>query len=235
MEFLKVRTITPTTIQPNYKFIVSYPDKTITYEKSELDDLLMNDEIKVLSWFVFKGFKSIVDVSNYLKEQGYKDTLYEKLFEFFDTKNFVQFDMPTHVKLIKVDQQDNLLEEYKIRINDNDIKEIIYNDFIKPISDEQIKYIEECCSEYEDADLVVKKSFCFHLNNYNHYIGMNDYLDEFSRFDQIKLLIDKILITANVLEVTNIEVEDGTKHDLDIKLTTDKGIIKFSFDFQYNY
>lgn len=57
MEFLKVRTITitPTTIQPSYKFIVSYPDKTITYEKSELDELLMNDEIKALSWFVFKG------------------------------------------------------------------------------------------------------------------------------------------------------------------------------------
>lgn len=211
-------------IGARYEFICYYERKRVALLGNTLDELLNSYAVKVLAWFTSNDFEFVTDAFNAIAN-NYDISVenQEKLIKDLIDYNNGEFDTPYKVELVKTDDNRRLIEHINFEVENKDIEEIIYDDYLDAFSD---KLLEKLIAEMSDlikpdTEFVFDYSVDYSLNdtwNNIEFKSLNYYSGTIG--GHIRSCILEILMTQNIRNVSDVSFD--TQEEV-IYLDTDKG------------
>lgn len=211
-------------IGARYEFICYYKRKRVALLGNTLDELLNSYAVKVLAWFTSNDFEFVTDVfSAIVNNYDISVENQEKLIKDLIGYNNGEFDTPYKVELVKTDDNRRLIEHINFEVENKDIEEIIYDDYLDAFPD---KLLEKLLAEMPDlikpsTHYVFDESIAYNLGDIWHDITFES-LDYYSPTvgEHIRSCILEILVAQNIRNVSDVSFD--TQEEV-IYLDTDKG------------
>ena len=220
-----MRVITKTNeIDIHYEFICYYERKRVVLLGNTLDELLDGYAVKMLAWFTNNNFEFVTDAYETITEAyDISKKNQDKLLEDLIGYNNGEFDTPYKVELVKVADNGTIIERINFEVENCDIEEIIYDDYLDVFPD---KLVEKLIAEMPelikpDTEFVFDHSIDYSLNeswNNIEFKSLNYYSGTIG--GHIRSCILEILMTKNIRNVSDVSFD--TQEEV-IYLDTDKG------------
>ena len=220
-----MRVLTKTNeIDTHYEFICYYERKRVILLGDALDELFNSYAVKVLAWFTSNNFEFVTDAYETITEaydisEENRNELLEDLIDY----NNSEFDTPYKVELVKVADNGTIIERINVEIENEDIKEIIYDDYLDAFPDTLLEKLIAEMSELikPDTEFVFDHSIDYSLNdtwNNIEFKSLNYYSGTIG--GHIRSCLLEILMTQNIRNVSDVSFD--TQEEV-IYLDTDKG------------
>lgn len=208
----------------HYEFICYYERKRVILLGDALDELLDGYAVKMLAWFTSNNFEFVTDAYNAItNEYDISEENQEELLEDLTDYNNGEFDTPYKVELVKVTDNGTIIERINFEVENKDIKEIIYNDYLDVFPDTLLEKLIAEMSELikPDTEFVFDHSIDYSLNDTWNNIEFK-FLNYYSGTigGHIRSCILEILMTKNIRDVSDVSFD--TQEEV-IYLDTDKG------------
>ena len=220
---MKVKTKT-NELDTHYEFICYYERKRVILIEQTLEELFNSYAVKVLAWFTSNDFEFVTDAYNTITEaydisEENQDGLMEALISY----NNGEFDTPYKVEFVKVADNGTIIGHVYVDVENSDIEEIIYDDYLNAFPDELLDKLIAEMSELikPDTDFVFDRSVDYSLNdtwNNIEFKSLNYYSGTIG--GHIRSCILEILIAKNIRKI--LDVNFDTQEEV-IYLDTDKG------------
>ena len=220
---MKVKTET-NKIDTHYEFICYYKHKRVALIEQTLDALFNSYVVKVLTWFTSNDFEFVTDAyrtitAAYDISEENQDRLMEDLVGY----NNGEFDTPYKVELVKVADNGTIIERINFEVENRDIEEIIYDDYLDAFPDKLLNKLIAEMSELikPDTEFVFGHSSDYSLNeswNNIEFESLNYYSGTIG--GHIRSCILEILMTENIRNVSDVSFDAQEEV---IYLDTDKG------------
>lgn len=211
-------------IGARYEFICYYKRKRVALLGNTLDELLNSYAVKVLAWFTSNDFEFVTDAFNAIAN-NYDISVenQEKLIKDLIDYNNGEFDTPYKVELVKTDDNRRLIEHINFEVENKDIEEIIYDDYLDAFPDKLLDKLIAEMSELikPDTEFVFDSSVDYSLNgswNNIEFESLNYYSGTIG--GHIRGCVLEILMTQNIRNVSDVSFD--TQEEV-IYLDTDKG------------
>lgn len=212
------------TVKTHYEFICYYKCKRVALLGNTLDELLNSYVVNVLAWFTSKDFKIVTDAySTIIEEYDISEENRDKLLEELISYNNGEFDTPYKVELVKADDNGTIIERINFEVENNDIKEIIYDDYLDAFPDKLLDKLIAEMSELitPETKFVFDETVDYSLNeswDNIEFESLNYYSGTIG--GHIRSCILEILMAKNIRKV--LDVSFDTQEEV-IYLDTDKG------------
>ena len=204
-------------VKTHYEFICYYEGKRVALISETLDELLHKNEVKVIGWLVYHKIDNIQKawaslIGAYKLSAEMQDKLFGDLIDY----NNGEFDRPYAIEFVKVTSNGTVIERFPFKSEKNDVKSIIYQDYLNVFPDKMHVFIEDMILS-EDVDLLLKDTCTYMLNGYEKHITfeLKDYWT--GRF---RYCINEILMTENINKIDGLAFDDDG-----IYFDTDKGLL----------
>lgn len=220
---MKVKTET-NEIKGHYEFICYYERKRVILLEDKLQNLLDSYVVKVLTWFTSENFEFVTDAySTITEEYDISEENQNRLMEALISYNNGEFDTPYKVEFVKVADNGTIIGHVYVDVENSDIEEIIYDDYLDAFPDKLLDKLIAEMSELikPDTDFVFDSSVDYSLNeswNNIEFESLNYYSGTIG--GHIRSCILEILMTQNIRNVSDISFD--TQEEV-IYLDTDKG------------
>lgn len=211
-------------IKGHYEFICYYERKRVILLEDRLQNLLDSYVVKVLTWFTSENFEFVTDAySTITEEYDISEENQDRLMEALISYNNGEFDTPYKVEFVKVADNGAIIEHVYVDVENSDIEEIIYDDYLNAFPDELLDKLIAEMSELikPDTDFVFDCSVDYSLNdtwNNIEFKSLNYYSGTIG--GHIRSCILEILMAENIRSV--LDVSFDTQEEV-IYLDTDKG------------
>lgn len=220
---MKVKTET-NEIKGHYEFICYYERKRVILLEDKLQNLLDSYVVKVLTWFTSENFEFVTDAySTITEEYDISEENQNRLMEALISYNNGEFDTPYKVEFVKVADNGTIIGHVYVDVENSDIEEIIYDDYLDAFPDKLLDKLIAEMSELikPDTDFVFDHSIDYSLNeswNNIEFESLNYYSGTIG--GHIRSCILEILMTQNIRNVSDVSFD--TQEEV-IYLDTDKG------------
>lgn len=201
----------------HYEFVCYYEGKRVALIKQTLDELLKENAVKVIGWLVYHKINNVQEAwtsltNTYTLSAEMQDKLFIDLIDY----NNGEFDRPYAIEFVKVTSNGTVIERFPFKSEKNDIKSIIYQDYLDALSDKMFALIEDMISS-GDIDLLLKDTCIYMFNGYEKYITfeLKDYWTGWLRY-----CINEILMTENIHKIDSLAFDDDG-----IYFDTDNGLL----------
>lgn len=211
-------------IDTHYEFICYYERKRVILLGDALDELLDGYAVKMLAWFTSNNFEFVTDAYETITEAyDISEENRDKLLEDLIGYNNGEFDTPYKVELVKVADNGTIIERINFEVENEDIKEIIYDGYLDAFPDKLLEKLIAEMSELikPDTDFVFDHSIDYSLNeswNNIEFKSLNYYSGTIG--GHIRGCILEILMTENIRNVSDVSFDAQEEV---IYLDTDKG------------
>ena len=211
-------------IDTHYEFICYYERKRTALLGKTLDELLESNAVKMLAWFVSNNFEFVTDAYETITEAyDISEKNHDKLLEDLIGYNNGEFDTPYKVELVKVADNGTIIERINVEIENEDIKEIIYDDYLDAFPDTLLEKLIAEVSELIklNTEFVFDHSIDYSLNdtwNNIEFKSLNYYSGVIG--GHIRSCVLEILMTENIRNVSDAGFD--TQEEV-MYLDTDKG------------
>lgn len=220
---MKVKTET-NEIKGHYEFICYYECKRVILLEDKLQNLLDSYVVKVLTWFTSENFEFVTDAySTITEEYDISEENQDRLMEALISYNNGEFDTPYKVEFVKVADNGTIIGHVYVDVENSDIEEIIYDDYLDAFPDKLLDKLIAEMSELikPDTDFVFDNSVDYSLNeswNNIEFKSVNYYSGTIG--GHIRSCLLEILMTQNIRNVSDVSFD--TQEEV-IYLDTDKG------------
>ena len=220
---MKVKTET-NEIKGHYEFICYYERKRVILLEDKLQNLLDSYVVKVLTWFTSENFEFVTDAySTITEEYDISEENQDRLMEALISYNNGEFDTPYKVEFVKVADNRTIIGHVYVDVENSDIEEIIYDDYLDAFPDKLLdKLIAEMSKLIKpDTDFVFDNSVDYSLNeswNNIEFKSVNYYSGTIG--GHIRSCLLEILMAKNIRKI--LDVNFDTQEEV-IYLDTDKG------------
>lgn len=220
---MKVKTET-NEIKGHYEFICYYERKRVILLEDKLQNLLDSYVVKVLTWFTSENFEFVTDAySTITEEYDISEENQDRLMEAFISYNNGEFDTPYKVEFVKVADNGTIIGHVYVDVENSDIEEIIYDDYLDAFPDKLLDKLIAEMSELikPDTDFVFDNSVDYSLNeswNNIEFKSVNYYSGTIG--GHIRNCLLEILMTQNIRNVSDVSFDAQEEV---IYLDTDKG------------
>lgn len=211
-------------INTHYEFICYYKSKRVILIEDTLEYLLNSYVVKVLTWFTRENFEFVTDAYRTITEEydiseENQDRLMEDLIDY----NNGEFDTPYKVEFVKVADDGTIIGHVYVDVENSDIEEIIYDDYLDAFPDKLLdKLIAEMSDLIKpDTEFVFDYSVDYSLNdtwNNIEFKSLNYYSGTIG--GHIRSCILEILMAKNIRNVSDVSFD---MQEEVIYLDTDKG------------
>ena len=211
-------------IGTHYEFICYYERKRVILLEDKLQNLLDSYVVKVLTWFTSENFEFVTDAySTITEEYDISEENQDRLMEAFISYNNGEFDTPYKVEFVKVADNGTIIGHVYVDVENSDIEEIIYDDYLDAFPDKLLDKLIAEMSELikPDTDFVFDNSVDYSLNeswNNIEFKSVNYYSGTIG--GHIRSCLLEILMTQNIRNVSDVSFD--TQEEV-IYLDTDKG------------
>lgn len=220
---MKVNEISKKT-KTHYEFICYYEHKRVALIEQTLDALFNSYAVKVLAWFTSNDFEFVTDAYRTITEAyDISEENQDRLMEDLVGYNNGEFDTPYKVELVKTTNNGTIIERISFEVENSDIEEIIYDDYLDAFPDKLLDKLIAEMSELikPDTKFVFDHSIDYSLNeswNNIEFESLNYYSSTIG--GHIRSCILEILMTQNIRSVSDVSFD--TQEEV-IYLDTDKG------------
>lgn len=211
-------------INGHYEFICYYERKRVILLEDRVEDLLNSYVVKVLTWFTSNNFEFVTDAYRTITEEyDISEENQDRLMESLISYNNGEFDTPYKVEFVKVANDGTIIGRVYVEVENGDIEEIIYDDYLNAFPDELLDKLIAEMSELikPDTEFVFDYSVDYSLNeswNNIEFKSLNYYSGTIG--GHIRSCILEILMTENIRSVSDVSFD--TQEEV-IYLDTDKG------------
>lgn len=211
-------------IDTHYEFICYYEHKRVALIEQTLDALFNSYVVKVLAWFTNNDFEFVTDAYRTITEAyDISEENQDRLMEALISYNNGEFDTPYKVEFVKVTYNGTIIGHVYVDVENSDIEEIIYDDYLNAFPDELLDKLIAEMSELitPDTEFVFDNSVDYSLNeswNNIEFKSVNYYSGTIG--GHIRSCILEILMAENIRSV--LDVNFDTQEEV-IYLDTDKG------------
>lgn len=211
-------------IDTHYEFICHYENKRVILIEDTLEYLFNSYAVKVLAWFTSNDFEFVTDAYRTITETyDISEENRGKLMEDLTDYNNGEFDTPYKVELVKTTNNGTIVERINFEVENCDIEEIIYDDYLDVFPDKLLEKLITEMSELikPDTEFVFDHSIDYSLNeswNNIEFKSLNYYSGTIG--GHIRSCILEILMTQNIRNVSDVSFD--TQEEV-IYLDTDKG------------
>lgn len=211
-------------INGHYEFICYYERKRVILLEDRLENLLNSYVVKVLTWFTSNNFEFVTDAySTITEEYDISEENQDRLMESLISYNNGEFDTPYKVEFVKVANDGTIIGRVYVEVENGDIEEIIYDDYLNAFPDELLEKLIAEMSELikPDTEFVFDYSVDYSLNeswNNIEFKSLNYYSGTIG--GHIRSCILEILMAKNIRSVSDVSFD--TQEEV-IYLDTDKG------------
>lgn len=211
-------------IDTHYEFICYYEHKRVALIEQTLDALFNSYAVKVLAWFTNNDFEFVTDAYRTITEAyDISEENQDRLMEALISYNNGEFDTPYKVEFVKVTYNGTIIEHVYVDVENSDIEEIIYDDYLNAFPDELLDKLIAEMSELitPDTEFVFDNSIDYSFNeswNNIEFESLNYYSGTIG--GHIRSCILEILMAKNIRKV--LDVSFDTQEEV-IYLDTDKG------------
>lgn len=211
-------------INGHYEFICYYERKRVILLEDRLENLLNSYVVKVLTWFTSNNFEFVTDAySTITEEYDISEENQDRLMESLISYNNGEFDTPYKVEFVKVANDGTIIGRVYVEVENGDIEEIIYDDYLNAFSDKLLEKLIAEMSELikPDTEFVFDDSVDYSLNeswNNIEFKSLNYYSGTIG--GHIRSCILEILMAENIRSVSDVSFD--TQEEV-IYLDTDKG------------
>ena len=180
--------------------------------------------MKVLAWFTNNDFEFVTDAYRTITEAyDISEENQDRLMEALISYNNGEFDTPYKVEFVKVTYNGTIIEHVYVDVENSDIEEIIYDDYLNAFPDELLDKLIAEMSELitPDTEFVFDNSIDYSFNeswNNIEFESLNYYSGTIG--GHIRSCILEILMAKNIRKV--LDVSFDTQEEV-IYLDTDKG------------
>lgn len=208
----------------HYEFICYYEHKRVALIEQTLDALFNSYAVKVLAWFTSNDFEFVTDAYNTITEAyDISEENQDKLLEDLIGYNNGEFDTPYKVELVKTTNNGTIVERINVEVENCDIEEIIYDDYLDAFPDKLLEKLITEMSELikPDTEFVFDHSIDYSLNeswNNIEFKSLNYYSGTIG--GHIRGCVLEILMTQNIRNVSDVSFDAQEEV---IYLDTDKG------------
>ena len=208
----------------HYEFICYYERKRVVLIEQTLDALFNSYAVKVLAWFTSNDFELVTDAYNTITEAyDISEENQDKLIDDLVGYNNGEFDTPYKVELVKTTNNGTIIERISFEVENSDIEEIIYDDYLDAFPDKLLDKLIAEMSELikPDTKFVFDHSIDYSLNeswNNIEFESLNYYSGTIG--GHIRSCILEILMTQNIRNVSDVSFDAQEEV---IYLDTDKG------------
>lgn len=211
-------------IDTHYDFICYYEHKRVALIEQTLDALFNSYAVKVLAWFTSNDFEFVTDAYRTITEAyDISEENQDRLMEALISYNNGESDTPYKVEFVKVANNGTIIGHVYVDVENSDIEEIIYDDYLNAFPDELLdKLIAEMSDLIKpDTEFVFDYSVDYSLNdtwNNIEFKSLNYYSGTIG--GHIRSCILEILMVKNIRKI--LDVNFDTQEEV-IYLDTDKG------------
>jgi hypothetical protein len=211
-------------IDTHYEFICYYEHKRVALIEQTLDALFNSYAVKVLAWFTNNDFEFVTDAYRTITEAyDISEENQDRLMEALISYNNGEFDTPYKVEFVKVTYNGTIIGHVYVDVENSDIEEIIYDDYLNAFPDELLDKLIAEMSELitPDTEFVFDNSIDYSFNeswNNIEFESLNYYSGTIG--GHIRSCILEILMAENIRSV--LDVNFDTQEEV-IYLDTDKG------------
>lgn len=211
-------------IDTHYEFICYYEHKRVALIEQTLDALFNSYAVKVLAWFTSNDFEFVTDAYRTITEAyDISEENQDRLMEALISYNNDEFDTPYKVEFVKVANDGTIIGRVYVEVENGDIEEIIYDDYLNAFPDELLEKLIAEMSELikPDAEFVFDYSVDYSLNeswNNIEFKSLNYYSGTIG--GHIRSCILEILMAENIRSVSDVSFDAQEEV---IYLDTDKG------------
>lgn len=211
-------------IKGHYEFICYYERKRVILLEDKLQNLLDSYVVKVLTWFTSENFEFVTDAySTITEEYDISEENQDRLMEALISYNNGEFDTPYKVEFVKVADNGTIIGHVYVDVENSDIEEIIYDDYLDAFPDKLLDKLIAEMSELikPDTEFVFDSSVDYSLNeswDNIEFESLNYYSGTIG--GHIRSCVLEILMTQNIRNVYDISF--NTQEEV-IYLDTDKG------------
>lgn len=211
-------------IDTHYEFICYYEHKRVALIEQTLDALFNSYAVKVLAWFTNNDFEFVTDAYCTITEAyDISEENQDRLMEALISYNNGEFDTPYKVEFVKVTYNGTIIGHVYVDVENSDIEEIIYDDYLNAFPDELLDKLIAEMSELitPDTEFVFDNSIDYSFNeswNNIEFESLNYYSGTIG--GHIRSCILEILMAENIRSV--LDVNFDTQEEV-IYLDTDKG------------
>lgn len=211
-------------INGHYEFICYYERKRVILLEDRVEDLLNSYVVKVLTWFTSNNFEFVTDAYRTITEEyDISEENQDRLMESLISYNNGEFDTPYKVEFVKVANDGTIIGRVYVEVENGDIEEIIYDDYLNAFPDELLEKLIAEMSELikPDTEFVFDYSVDYSLNeswNNIEFKSLNYYSGTIG--GHIRSCILEILMAENIRSVSDVSFD--TQEEV-IYLDTDKG------------
>lgn len=211
-------------IDTHYEFICYYEHKRVALIEQTLDALFNSYAVKVLAWFTNNDFEFVTDAYRTITEAyDISEENQDRLMEALISYNNGEFDTPYKVEFVKVTYNGTIIGHVHVDVENSDIEEIIYDDYLNAFPDELLDKLIAEMSELitPDTEFVFDNSIDYSFNeswNNIEFESLNYYSGTIG--GHIRSCILEILMAENIRNVSNISFD--TQEEV-IYLDTNKG------------
>lgn len=211
-------------IDTHYEFICYYEHKRVALIEQTLDALFNSYAVKVLAWFTSNDFEFVTDAYRTITEAyDISEENQGRLMDDLTDYNNGEFDTPYKVELVKTINNGTIVERINFEVENSDIEEIIYDDYLDAFPD---KLLDKLLAEMSDliapeTEFVFDYSVDYRLNdtwNNIEFKSLNYYSGTIG--EHIRSCILEILMAKNIRKV--LDANFDTQEEV-IYLDTDKG------------
>ena len=211
-------------IGTHYEFICYYERKRVILLDDTLENLLNSYAVKVLVWFTSNNFEFVTDAYRTITEEyDISEEKCDKLLENLIDYNNGEFDTPYKVEFVKVADNGTIIGRVYVDVENGDIEEIIYDDYLDAFPDKLLDKLIAEMSELikPDTEFVFDWSVDYSLNdtwNNIEFKSLNYYSGTIG--GHIRSCILEILMAKNIRKIldVNFDIQEEV-----IYLDTDKG------------
>lgn len=211
-------------IDTHYEFICYYEHKRVALIEQTLDALFNSYAVKVLAWFTNNDFEFVTDAYRTITEAyDISEENQDRLMEALISYNNGEFDTPYKVEFVKVTYNGTIIGHVYVDVENSDIEEIIYDDYLNAFPDELLDKLIAEMSELitPDTEFVFDNSIDYSFNeswNNIEFESLNYYSGTIG--GHIRSCILEILMAENIRSV--LDVSFDAQEEV-IYLDTDKG------------
>lgn len=211
-------------IDTHYEFICYYEHKRVALIEQTLDALFNSYAVKVLAWFTNNDFEFVTDAYRTITEAyDISEENQDRLMEALISYNNGEFDTPYKVEFVKVTYNGTIIGHVYVDVENSDIEEIIYDDYLNAFPDELLDKLIAEMSELitPDTEFVFDNSIDYSFNeswNNIEFESLNYYSGTIG--GHIRSCILEILMAENIRSV--LDVNFDTQEEV-LYLDTDKG------------
>lgn len=208
----------------HYEFICYYEHKRVALIEQTLDALFNSYAVKVLAWFTSNDFEFVTDAYRTITEAyDISEENRGKLMEDLTDYNNGEFDTPYKVELVKTTNNGAIIGRVYVEVENGDIEEIIYDDYLNAFSDKLLDKLIAEMSELikPDTEFVFDYSVDYSLNeswNNIEFKSLNYYSGTIG--GHIRGCVLEILMAQNIRNVSDVSFDAQEEV---IYLDTDKG------------